>query len=120
MARIGTKLRQNAFRTISDISFFDAEKKFSAKFLDGYFCFLLIWRGFWRATTIRTSKSAAASNLAQDRLILKSVRPKMVTKQRFAVPYESPTTTEIAIYRNGDTELVGFWRLFSDYFSYRI
>ena len=31
MARIATKLRQNAFQTISDVSFFDTEKKNSAK-----------------------------------------------------------------------------------------
>ena len=32
MARIGTKLRQNAFQTISDVSFFDAENIFGENF----------------------------------------------------------------------------------------
>ena len=32
MARIATKLCPNAFQTIPDVSFFDAEKFFSAKF----------------------------------------------------------------------------------------
>ena len=45
-APIGTKLCQNAFQTIPDVSFFDAGKFFSATFSDGNFGFLLIWRGF--------------------------------------------------------------------------
>ena len=45
-------------------------KKFcSAKISDRKFRFLLIWRGFGRATAKRTSKSASGSNFAPDRLI---------------------------------------------------
>ena len=76
MARIGAKLCQNAFRTILNVSSFDAEKKKSAKFSDHNFRFSLIWRGFGRSTAERTSKSASTSNFALDRLILRSVRPK--------------------------------------------
>ena len=76
MARIGAKLCQNAFRTIPDVSFFDAEKIFSAKFLNQKFRFSLIWRGFGAATAERTSKSACSSNFALERLIQRSVRPK--------------------------------------------
>ena len=48
-----------------------AEKVFRRKIR-----FSLIWRGFWRATAERTSKSASTSNFALDRLILRSVRRK--------------------------------------------
>ena len=50
-----------------------------AKHSDGKFCFLPIWRGFGRAATKWTSKSSSASNFAQDRLILRCVRPKIMT-----------------------------------------
>ena len=76
MARIGTKLCQNAFRTILNVWSFHAENFFSAKFSDQNFRFSLIWRGFGRSTAERTSKSASTSNFALDRLILRSVRPK--------------------------------------------
>ena len=46
LARIGTKLCQNAFRTIPNVLFFDAKKQKSAKFSDEKFCFSQIWRGF--------------------------------------------------------------------------
>ena len=78
MARIGTKLCQNAFQTISDVSFFDAEKIISAKISDWKFCFSPIWRGFGRATAERMSKSACSSNFALDRLIERPVRPKIL------------------------------------------
>ncbi len=39
MARIGAKLRKNAFQPIPDVSFFDVEKKFSSKMLDRKFVF---------------------------------------------------------------------------------
>ena len=78
MGRIGTKLCQNAFQTIPDVLFFDAKKIFPAKFSDEKFRFWQIWRGFWRATAKRTSKSSSTSNFAQDRLILRSVRPNVV------------------------------------------
>ena len=76
MARISAKLCQHAFRTIPDVSFFDAPKIFSTKFLDRKFRFLLIWCGFWRATAEWASKSASSSNFALDRLTERSVRPK--------------------------------------------
>ena len=76
IARIDAKLCQNAFRTISDVSFFDAGKDFPVKFSDRKFHFSLILRGFGGATAERTPKSAALSNFALDSLILKSVRPK--------------------------------------------
>ena len=76
MAWIATKLCQNAFRTISDVSFFDAEQKKSSKMFDRNFHFSSIWRGFRRSTAERTSKSASPSNFALDRLILRSVRPQ--------------------------------------------
>ena len=76
MARIGTKLCQNAFRTIPDISFFDVEKQISVKILDENFRFSTFWRGFWRATAKWASKSASSSNVALDRLTERSVRPK--------------------------------------------
>ena len=78
MARIATKLCQNSFETISDISFFDAEKKKSAKFSDRKFCSSPIWRGFGRATAERMSKSACSSNFALDRLIERPVRPEIL------------------------------------------
>ena len=78
MARIGTKLCQNAFQTISDVSFFDAEKIISAKISDWKFCFSPIWRGFGRATAERMSKSACSSNFALDRLIERPVHPKIL------------------------------------------
>ena len=71
------KLYQNAFQTISDVSFFDAEK-ISAKISDRKFCFSPIWRGFGRATAERMSKSACSSNFALDRLIERPVRPKIL------------------------------------------
>ena len=83
MARIGTKLSQNAFQTIPDVSFFDAEKNFLTKISDRNFRFLLIWPGFWRATAKRTSKSASGSIFALDRLILRSVRPNIVKNTMF-------------------------------------
>ena len=76
MARIGAKLCQNAFRTIPNISFFDAEKKIPAKILDRKIRFSTIWCGFGRATAERTSKSASSSNFALERLIERLVRPK--------------------------------------------
>ena len=76
MAQIGAKLCQNAFRTILNVSSFDAENFFSAKFSDHNFRFSLIWCGFGRSTAERTSKSASTPNFALDRLILRSVRPK--------------------------------------------
>ena len=89
MARIGTKLCQNAFQTIPDVSFFDAPPKTkSAKNLERKFRFSAIWREFWRATAERTSKSTSTSNFALDRLILRSVRPKNVTLIIFR-PYKS-------------------------------
>ena len=78
MARIGAKLCQNAFQTIPNVSFFDAEKFFSAKISDQKFWFSLIWRGFGRATAERMSKSACSSNFALDRLIERPVRPKIL------------------------------------------
>ena len=69
------KLCQNAFQTISDVSFFNA-KKYSAQISDRNSCFSLIWHGFWQATTERMSNSASSSNFAVDRLIQRSVRPK--------------------------------------------
>ena len=87
MARIATKLCQNAFQTILDVSFFDAEKKFSAKISDQNFCFLLSWRDFGGATAEWTSKSACPSNFALDRLIERSVRPKTLG---FGENLESP------------------------------
>ena len=78
MARIGAKLCQNVFQTIPNISFFDAEFFSPAKFFDRKFQFSLIWRGFGAATAERTSKSASSSNFALDRLILRSVRPKIL------------------------------------------
>ena len=44
---IGTKLCQNAFRTIPNVSIFDAEKKKSAKFSDQQKKFFAIFVGFW-------------------------------------------------------------------------
>ena len=76
MARIAAKLCENAFQTIPDVSFFDANNFFSTKFADRKFCFLLIWCGFQGSTAERTSKPVSASNFALDRLILRSVRPK--------------------------------------------
>ena len=66
LARIGAKICENAFRTIPNILFFDAEKKFFAKFLDRKFFASLILQGFGRRTTKRTSPSARASNFALD------------------------------------------------------
>ena len=76
MARIGAKLCQNAFRTIPDVSFFDTEKKISAKFSDQKNRFSLVWCGFGGATAERTSKSASSSNFALDGLNERSVRSK--------------------------------------------
>ena len=76
MARIGAKLCQNAFRTILNVSSFDAEKKQITEIFGSQFRFSLIWRGFGPSTFERTSKSASTSNFALDRLILRSVRPK--------------------------------------------
>ena len=59
------------------------KKNFGAKISDENFCFLPIWRGFWRATAKRTSKSASGSNFAPDRLILRSVRPNIVKNGRW-------------------------------------
>ena len=75
MARIGTKLCQNAFQTIPNVSFFHAEKKFGEIF-DQKCQFLLIWHGFGAPTAERTSKSACSSNFALERLIQRCVRPK--------------------------------------------
>ena len=58
LARTATKLWENVFQTIPDVSFFDAKNFFSAKFSDEKFRFLWIWHGFGRATAKRTSKSA--------------------------------------------------------------
>ena len=76
LARIGAKICQNAFRTIPEISFFDAEKFFFAKFSDRKNYFSQILRGFGRRTAKWTSPSARASNFALDALILRSVWPK--------------------------------------------
>ena len=46
IAPIGLKLCQNAFQTIPDVSFFDAQNKISAKFSDRNFIFSLFWPGF--------------------------------------------------------------------------
>ena len=48
MARIGVKLCQNAFRTISDVSFFDAEQKFLAKFSYEKFRFFVDSAWIWK------------------------------------------------------------------------
>ena len=123
-APIGTKLCQNAFQTIPDVSFFDAEIFLSAKISDRKFRFSLIWCGFRGATAERSSKSASSSNFASDRLILRSMRSKISrimsvqvlrwvvaglrwveNKTRWVVPvgsllvgsfYESPTKAEIS------------------------
>ena len=75
-APIGFKLRQNAFRTIPGVSFFDGDFVFSATNLDRNFSFSLFWPGFGGATA--TSKSDSASNVALDTSILRSVRPKIM------------------------------------------
>ena len=54
MAPIGAKLRQNAFRTICNFRFFDADKIFSKQFFgrfffsDFFFRFFVIFVRFWR------------------------------------------------------------------------
>ena len=78
MARIVTKLCQNAFQTISDVSFFDAEKNLSAQISDRKFCVSPTWCGFGRATAKRMSKPACSSNFALDRFIERPVRPKII------------------------------------------
>ena len=78
LAPIGAKLRQRAFRTICNFRFFDAEKVFSAKFSNRKVSFSSIWLGFGGPTAERTSKSTSSSNFAPDRLILRSVRQKIV------------------------------------------
>ena len=80
MARIGTKLCQNAFRAISDVSFFDLKKFFSAKNLNQKFCFSQFSRGFGGAGSKRTSKSTSASKFAPGTPVLTSVRPEIVKK----------------------------------------
>ncbi len=77
-APIGLKLCQNAFQTIPDVSFFDAEKKISAKFSDRKISFSMFWLGFSGATAKRTSKSDSASNFAPDTAFLRSVRLKIM------------------------------------------
>ena len=76
MARIDAKLCQSTFQTNPDISFFDAQKMFAAKFSDREFLFSLIWCVFGGAMAEWTSKAASSSNCALDRLIQRSVRQK--------------------------------------------
>ena len=81
LAPFGLKLCQNAFQTIPDILFFDAEKK-SANFSDRKISFSSIWLDFRGAGAKWTSKSASASNFALDTSILRSVRPKIMKMLR--------------------------------------
>ena len=76
LARIGAKICENAFRTISEILFFDPEKIAFEKFSHRNNYFSQILRGFGRRTAKRTAPSARASNFVLDTLILRSVRPK--------------------------------------------
>ena len=80
MARTGSKLGQNAFQAIPDVSFFDGDENFSAKFSVKKFSFSLFWRGFGEPMEKWTSKSASASNFAPDAPILRSVRPEIAKK----------------------------------------
>ncbi len=78
MARITTKLCQNAFQMIPNVSFFDAKKICFSNFFDQKFRFSPRRRGFGRPTDKRTSKSACGSNFALEPPFLRSVRPKFV------------------------------------------
>ena len=58
MARTAAKLWENAFQTIPDVSFFDAEKIFSRKFFGKNFVFFDIFARFLRSY----AKTDVASN----------------------------------------------------------
>ena len=58
MARTAAKLWENAFQTIPDVSFFDAEKFFSRKFFGKIFVFFDIFARFLRSY----AKTDVASN----------------------------------------------------------
>ena len=66
------------FKRFRTFDFSTPKKNFGAKISDEKFCFLPIWRAFWRATAKLMSKSASGSNFAPDRLILRSVRLNLV------------------------------------------
>ena len=80
MACAAAKLWENAFETIPDVSFRDAEKKMT-KIWIANITSRNFSRGFGGARGKRTSKSASASNFAQDTPILRSVRPKIAKKR---------------------------------------
>ena len=77
LAPIGTKLRENAFRTICNFRFFDAEKFFSENFSQNFFGFSWFSADFGPIFNFSTSKSASTSNFASDTPFLRSVRPKI-------------------------------------------
>ena len=76
MARNCAKLRQNAFRTIPDISFFDAEILIRRTFWIENFVFRRFGAVFENLRPNGTSKPASSSNFALDGLFQRSVRPK--------------------------------------------
>ena len=84
MARIGAKRCQNAFQTIPDVSFFDARKKFAAKFSDRKLPFSFIDAGCGNGWVVR--KVSKISNCTQavgidgsEKMILKArkIDPKL-------------------------------------------
>ena len=91
MARTATKLWENTFQTIPHVSFFDAEVFLPAKIFNQQISFSSIWQGFRAATAKRTSKSDSASNFAQDRPILGSVRPKIMKKHGVGQAFDIET-----------------------------
>ena len=76
MARIGTKLCQNAFQTIPDISIFGEKKNFLTKVFGLENRFSPFWADFGGSTSKWTSKSGPSHFFALDEPILRSVRPK--------------------------------------------
>ena len=73
-----TKIWENAFQTIPDVSFFDAEKKIGENFRSKKNSFSCFWLGFNGFRLTWTSPSASSSNFALDTLLISSVRPKII------------------------------------------
>ena len=82
LARIASKLCQNAFQTIWAVSFFDAELwfQFGENFGSNFGFFVNVdW--IWRATAEPISKSTSTSNFALDTTILSSKHLKIMNKR---------------------------------------
>ena len=73
LAPIAAKLRENAFQTICNFRFFDAEKIFAIFFSDFFFGFSSFSTDFGGARDFWTSKSDSSRYFASDGQIFRSV-----------------------------------------------